>query len=626
MNMTVSVRDMSEINQSREKNIYSITCIVKLVSLLFSSIILYNYFPQNNSNDENIPYSALFTILLSLIMTIIYLIWSFFTIKTKMFKNILLIQRVENVFFLLIFTGMIIMSGKYNSHYKYLFLFIIITTTIQRGLKSGMLISIVSSVIVLTIDLSMAKCNGINIYFENDLILSGVFILTAVSLGYYVKLGNESIKQKNIQLENLNKKLNEKDNQRKYIEELLLKNDTCYNLLIENARDAIIIHRKDKIVFANESAAELLICDNNAELQNININKFIVKENQKKIKNKLELVYRNKNDIVCVEQIIQNNKREKINVESICTYIIYNNKPAILSILRDITSQKQVEKLQKDVEKNIELLNESREYNKLITDFLANISHELKTPLNVIFTAVQILDLYKKDANSYDKKEQYIKVIKQNCYRLMRLINNLLDTTKLDSGYLKLNLVNCNIVNLIEEITLSVVYYAESKNINIVFDTDVEEKIMAVDPDKIERIVLNLLSNAIKFTGSGGNIYVNIKDCKDSITIFVKDTGIGIPKDKIENIFDRFVQVDKTLRRNKEGSGIGLYLVKSFVNMHEGTIDIQSVVGKGSEFIINIPVKLVKEDSEKENNVLYSPSKEYVDMEFADIYSEFSSK
>ncbi|SQB31743.1 sensory box histidine kinase [Clostridium sporogenes] len=137
---------------------------------------------------------------------------------------------------------------------------------------------------------------------------------------------------------------------------------------------------------------------------------------------------------------------------------------------------------------------------------------------------------------------------------------------------------------------------------------------------------MNLLSNAIKFTGSGGSIYVNIKDCKDSITISVKDTGIGIPKDKLTNIFDRFVQVDKTLRRNKEGSGIGLYLVKSFVNMHEGTIDIKSIIGKGSEFIINIPVKLVKEDSEKENNVLYSPSKEYVDMEFADIYSEFSSK
>ncbi|MCR1935225.1 ATP-binding protein, partial [Clostridium tepidum] len=178
----------------------------------------------------------------------------------------------------------------------------------------------------------------------------------------------------------------------------------------------------------------------------------------------------------------------------------------------------------------------------------------------------------------------------------------------------------------VEEITLSVVYYAESKNINIIFDTDVEEKIMAVDPDKIERIILNLLSNAIKFTGNGGNIYVTIKDFGDNITISVKDTGIGIPKDKIQDIFDRFVQVDKTFRRDKEGSGIGLYLVKSFVNMHEGTVDIQSVLGKGTEFIISMPVKLVEESPEEENNVLYAPSKECVDMEFADIYSELLSK
>ncbi|WP_251861166.1 ATP-binding protein [Clostridium sp. Marseille-Q2269] len=617
---------MSQLNESREKNIYNITCTVKLISLLFSSIILYNYISKCNYASKNSYYNTIFAITLSLIMTIIYLIWSFFAIKTRMFKNILLMQKIENIFFILIFTAMIIISGKYSSQYKYLFLFIIITTTIQRGLKSGMIISIISSIIILTIDLSMAKCNGVNPYFENDLILSGVFVLTAMSLGYYVKIGNESIAKKNIELQNLNKKLNEKNSQRRYIEELLLKNDTCYNLLIENARDAIIIHRKDKIVFANESAAELLICNNNGELRNVNINEFIVKENQKKIKDKLQAIYKDKTEIISLEQIIQNSKKERVNVESTCTYIIYNNKPAILSILRDITSEKQVEKLQKDVEKNIELLNESREYNKLITEFLANISHELKTPLNVIFTAVQILDLYKKDEKSHGKKEQYIKVIKQNCYRLMRLINNLLDTTKLDSGYLKLNLVNCNVVNLIEEITLSVVYYAESKNINIVFDTDVEEKIMAVDPDKIERIVLNLLSNAIKFTGSGGNIYVNIKDLDDSITVYVKDTGIGIPEDKKKSIFDRFIQVDKTLRRNKEGSGIGLYLVKSFVSMHEGSIDIKSEMGKGSEFIINIPVKLVENQLDEENNIMYSPSKEYVNMEFSDIYSELLSK
>ncbi|MBY6800939.1 PAS domain S-box protein [Clostridium botulinum] len=615
-------------NWSHDKKIYNSMLIVKFIILLFCVGAIYlDYAEKNNKNiSQNFYCNALNLVIIIICLVSVYFIWMFISIKAFKFERIKTIQVIENTISIVIFTFIIMMSGSYKSSYKFLFLVAIITATIQLGMKHGIITSLVSSIIILAIDLILAPKAPVNIYFETDLILVGVFIMTAWPLGYYVNIQKEDLRQKEEEVNILANKLDQKEMQKRCMEQLLIKNENCYNLLIENARDAIIIHRKDKIVFANESAAELLICSNNNELQNLNINSFILKEEQKKIRNKLELVYRNKRDIVCVEQVIQNNKRKKINVESISTYIIYNNKPAILSILRDITSQKQVEKLQKDVEKNIELLNESREYNKLITDFLANISHELKTPLNVIFTAVQILDLYKKDAESYDKKEQYIKVIKQNCYRLMRLINNLLDTTKLDSGYLKLNLVNCNIVNLVEEITLSVVYYAESKNINIIFDTDVEEKIMAVDPDKIERIVLNLLSNAIKFTGGGGNIYVTVKDFEDNIIISVKDTGIGIPEDKIENIFDRFVQVDKTLRRNKEGSGIGLYLVKSFVNMHEGTINIQSEIGKGSEFIINIPIKLVKEDLEKENNVFYSPSKEYVDMEFADIYSEVSSK
>ncbi len=273
------------------------------------------------------------------------------------------------------------------------------------------------------------------------------------------------------------------------------------------------------------------------------------------------------------------------------------------------------------LKKNIELLNESREYNKLITEFLSNISHELKTPLNVIFTAVQLLGFYEKDINkdiNYEKQDKYLKLIKQNCYRLMKLINNLLDTTKLDSGYLKLNLVNYNIVSLIEEITLSVTSYAESKGINIIFDTNVEEKIIAVDSDKIERIILNLLSNAIKFTNLGGNIFVNIKDAGEHVYIHVKDTGVGIPSDKLESIFERFFQIDKTLKKNKEGTGIGLHLVKSFVEMHKGDVTINSELGKGTEFIIKLPSILCNENVESKN-VVYEANIERINMEFSDI-------
>ncbi len=239
----------------------------------------------------------------------------------------------------------------------------------------------------------------------------------------------------------------------------------------------------------------------------------------------------------------------------------------------------------------------------------------------MIFTAVQLLGFYEKDINKdldYEKQDKYLKLIKQNCYRLMKLINNLLDTTKLDSGYLKLNLVNYNIISLIEEITLSVTSYAESKGINIIFDTNVEEKIIAVDPDKIERIILNLLSNSIKFTNPGGNIFVNVKDCEEDVYIHVKDTGVGIPSDKLESIFERFFQIDKTLKKNKEGTGIGLHLVKSFVEMHKGEVTINSELGKGTEFIIKLP-SIVCDENIKSKNVVYEANVERINMEFSDI-------
>ncbi|HCQ90568.1 MAG TPA: hypothetical protein DIU45_13550, partial [Clostridium sp.] len=120
----------------------------------------------------------------------------------------------------------------------------------------------------------------------------------------------------------------------------------------------------------------------------------------------------------------------------------------------------------------------------------------------------------------------------------------------------------------IEDITMSVANYIERKNISLIFDTEIEEKIACFDPNKMERIILNLLSNAVKFTPKGGTIYVDIRDEKDKVKIIVRDTGVGIPKDKQEIIFERFRQVDNLLTRNQEGSGIGLSLTKSLVEMH----------------------------------------------------------
>jgi Signal transduction histidine kinase len=290
-----------------------------------------------------------------------------------------------------------------------------------------------------------------------------------------------------------------------------------------------------------------------------------------------------------------------------------------------VSTTKQVEVLSENFEENKRKLSEILEYDKLKTEFFANISHELRTPLNVIWSSVQLLQSINlsNSVEGYDINK-YLKIMNQNSLRLLRLINNLIDTTKVDGGYLSLNLLNGNIVYIIEEITLSAADYIKSKGIELIFDTDVEEKYMAFDVDKIERIVLNILSNAIKFTEKNGTIFVNLYDLGNKIQLSIKDTGIGIPEDKLDKIFERFAQVDKSLSRRSEGSGIGLALVKSLIEMQGGTIYAKSKLGEGSEFIVELPVTLVEEDGEVSSYSAYESSNskyvERIQIEFSDIY------
>ncbi len=272
-------------------------------------------------------------------------------------------------------------------------------------------------------------------------------------------------------------------------------------------------------------------------------------------------------------------------------------------------------------EKVSQLLMESEEYSKVKSQLFATVSHELKTPLNIILGAVQLMEKI-DNSNREDmiiKIERYTGLLKQNSYRLLRLINNLIDLNKIDGDSITIKLKNCNIVKTVEDITLSVVEYTKLKNLELIFDTEVEEKIIAFDPDKLERIILNLLSNAIKFTDEGGSIFVNIHDFEDRITISVKDTGIGIPQNMLLKVFNCFTQVDNTLRKRAEGSGIGLSLVKSLIEMHGGTISVESELGKGSKFIIELPCILV-DYSENICNESYNSNVERTKIEFSDIY------
>ena len=300
----------------------------------------------------------------------------------------------------------------------------------------------------------------------------------------------------------------------------------------------------------------------------------------------------------------------------------------MLGTVTDINERKLTEvALKNTMEENKRLLKEAIEYDKLKTEFFTNVSHEFRTPLNVILSVVQVLSSYEKMGEttvSIAKVNRYMKNVRQNCFRLLKLINNLIDVTRIDSGFLKLQMKNENIVEIVRQVVNSVKEFVNIKQIKLTFLSDVKEKVMALDVDKFERILLNLISNSVKFTKPGGEILITVHDLADTVEISVKDTGIGIEKNKLDIIFDRFRQVNSSLIKDSEGSGIGLSIVKSLVEMHKGKITVLSEEGVGTEFIISFPVKIL---SDEEMDDIYDNSfnmkNEGVQralIEFSDIY------
>ncbi|MDM0454339.1 ATP-binding protein [Clostridium perfringens] len=276
-----------------------------------------------------------------------------------------------------------------------------------------------------------------------------------------------------------------------------------------------------------------------------------------------------------------------------------------------------------DITDNIEKNNEME---KLRMEFFANISHEFKTPVNLIYSALQLLELKLKNNIGGDVESyiNYIKMAQQNVFRLLKLINNLIDSTKLEAGFFNINIKNHDIVSCVEDITMSICEFAEKNKISITFDTDEEEKIIAFDLNHLERILLNILSNSIKFNRENGNIDVNMSFDEKYVNISIKDTGIGIPKDKIGLLFDRFKKINNRLTKVNEGSGIGLFIANELVKINGGEMKVNSELGEGTEFIIKMPIKRFENEildeialtsCERENR------EELYKIELSDIYS-----
>ena len=284
-------------------------------------------------------------------------------------------------------------------------------------------------------------------------------------------------------------------------------------------------------------------------------------------------------------------------------YIIYTVIIIIVTYINR-TKVKRLDKLVKNrtIELNNEMNKNKELFDKVIklernkNNYFVNLSHELRTPLNVISSTQQLLLEFNKRKNGIERDhlDYHINVMRNNTKRLLNLINNIIDTSKVEHGNYHIDLRDEDIVYIVEEAALDMKDYIEASNIELIIDPHIEEKIIECDRREIERCIINLIDNARKFTPPGGKIEIKIYDLKEKIKITVRDTGSGIDVNNQKYIFDRFNQVIDHNSESKGGSGLGLTITKHIIDMHNGEIFVDSELNKGSIFTIILPVKVNK--------------------------------
>jgi PAS domain S-box-containing protein len=259
------------------------------------------------------------------------------------------------------------------------------------------------------------------------------------------------------------------------------------------------------------------------------------------------------------------------------------NKTYLQATVRDITQQKEYEH---KIEDQIE---ELKELDKLKSKFLTIVSHELKTPLTPAILQLQLL-LNGNFGKLDREQEESIIIIQRNINRLNRLINDILEVSQMQSTLFKLNKKEISIENYVREVIEDNKEFAKKKNISLSFSKVKNIPKIFADGGRINQVLSNIIENSIKFTEKG-NVSVSLIKDKNYVIIKIKDNGAGIPKKYQSKIFEEFFQVEPMYTRKHGGTGLGLSIAKKIVEEHEGKIELKSEVGKGSVFIIYLPIK-----------------------------------
>ncbi|MDI6752122.1 MAG: ATP-binding protein [bacterium] len=322
----------------------------------------------------------------------------------------------------------------------------------------------------------------------------------------------------------------------------------------------LVVDAKKRIILVNPAASKLL---------GIKDNRVLLSQHHGGI---IEIVSRclEKKERIAVEEIEFFRKIEEKKVgkwlQVIASRIEDEDEDlfAVAIIIRDITAEKEIDRIK--------------------SELISNVSHELRTPLTSINNAIYLIE---KTGDPSPKARQFLITIQKNSDRLLRVINNLLDISKIESGMLQFDM---DLVSLCEEIETSIFAVqtlADTKKIKI--EKNIPDNLVDIYGSKegLEHIFINLLANAIKFTQEGGRVSIIAKEKEEEIVVAFEDTGVGIPAEDVDRIFGKF-QRAKTAGVI-EGTGVGLAIVKHFVDLHKGKIWVESTVGKGTRFFVGIP-------------------------------------
>lgn len=251
---------------------------------------------------------------------------------------------------------------------------------------------------------------------------------------------------------------------------------------------------------------------------------------------------------------------------------------------REIRNRARLEDMTARLQESNEKL---KNLDRIKMQFFANFNHELRTPLTLMLAPL-VPFIQGRMGPVTDLQKETLESVRRNGYRLLKLINNLLDLNKLESGRMRLRPKTLDFAEYVESLLGSVKVLADRKNIGLFFQRPMNDVELTVDPDQFEKVILNLLSNALKFTPADGRVTLLLEERPDSVILAVEDTGAGVPPHMLDAVFDRFRQVDSAPTREIMGTGIGLALAKEIVSLHGGLIRAESELGRGSRFIVEL--------------------------------------